>query len=1104
MNSKLINVKKRKGYTEYLDLDKLHKMVEIACEGLSGVSPSQVEMASGIQFYDGISTSEIQEILIKSAADLISLESPNYQFVAARLLLFSLRKSLYGLIQEHPSFYDHIQNCVNFGFYNPEILENYTKDELNQLGEYINHERDYIFTYAGLRQVVDKYLVQDRSTGKIYETPQFMYMMIAATGFANYPKNVRLRYVKRYYDAISKHKLNVPTPILAGIRTPLKQSASCVLLDCGDSLESIIATDGAMMRYIAGRAGIGLNIGRLRAMGSKIRGGEVVSTGVVPFLKKFEGSLKSCHQGGVRAAAATVYFPIWHKEIEDVIVLKNNKGTDENRVRKLDYNIQLSKIFYERFIQNGDITLFCPNDVPGLYDAFGLPEFDELYVKYENDNSVPKKVVKAQELFLSLLQERFETGRIYLMNIDHANSHGPFKDQVVMSNLCVAPETQILTKYGYQSIETLEDEFIEIWNGDSWSEVQVKKTSENQELIKVVINSEEIHCTEYHKFYVVENGQAYYRNGTCELKRAIELKPGDKLIKFDLPIIEGDMKLEDSYTLGFHTGDGSYSNGKPILDLYGDKKNVLGYLNYNSVNVNESQDRIRVYLNIPFNTKYFVPNANYNIDSRLEWLSGLIDSDGHIAKNGETESLQIASIHLNFLKELRLMLHTLGVDSKIKFMRDDSLRLLPDGKGGEKEYNCKKIWRILISNNGLVKLCNLGIKKFLKRKKINDSIPNRNAERFHLVEEVSYTGRRDATYCFTEPKKGLGMFNGYLTGNCTEIVEPTTPLESLDDENGEVALCTLSAFNVGLIKSDEELEELSELLVRFLDELIENQVYLVKAAEISTRNRRMLGVGVIGLAHYLAKLGVKYDQKEAWSAAHGLAESIQYYLLKASNNLAKEKGACAYFNKTKYSDGILPIDTYKKEVDIICNEPLQHDWEVLREDIKQYGLRNSTLSTIMPSASSSIISNATSSIEPPRGLISYKKSKKGPVKQIVPQYSTLKNNYTLLWNLKDNKSYFNIVAVFQKFFDHSISADWSYNPEYYPNKEIPTSVIVSDALYAYKFGHKTAYYSNIYDGRKDGMEDETETSSQQNLEIQKLIDEITQSEEEESCESCTV
>lgn len=442
-----IKVKKRDGRLEPLHLEKMHLMVEEACSGLSGVSASQVEMTSGIQFYDGITTAEVQEILIKSAADLISLDAPNYQYVAARLLLFSIRKSLYGLVKDHPSFYDHIQNCVELGFYNSEVLTKYTKEELDVLGDYINHDRDYLFTYAGLRQVVDKYLVQDRSTNKVYETPQFMYMMIAVTGFANYSKETRLSYVKKYYDAVSKHKLNVPTPILAGIRTPLKQSASCVLLDCGDSLESIIATDGAMMRYIAGRAGIGLNMGRLRAIGSKIRGGEVVSTGLIPFLKKFEGSLKSCHQGGVRAAMATVYVPIWHKEIEDVIVLKNNKGTDENRVRKLDYNIQLSRIFYERFIQNGDITLFCPNDVPGLYDSFGTDMFDELYVQYENDNAVPKKTVKAQDLILKLLSERFETGRIYLMNIDHCNTHSPFKDQIVMSNLCVAGDTKIMINY---------------------------------------------------------------------------------------------------------------------------------------------------------------------------------------------------------------------------------------------------------------------------------------------------------------------------------------------------------------------------------------------------------------------------------------------------------------------------------------------------------------------------------------------------------------------------------------------------------------------------------------------------------------------------------
>jgi ribonucleoside-diphosphate reductase alpha chain len=443
MENGAINVKKRSGYEETLELEKIHRMVEEACDGLSGVSASQVEMSSGLQFYDGIHTSQIQEILIKSASDLISLEAPNYQYVAARLLLFSLRKSLYGLIKNHPSFYTHINSCVDIGVYDREILQKYTEDELNKIGEFIHHNRDYLFTYAGLRQVVDKYLVQDRSTGKVYETPQFAYMMIAATMFAEYPKSTRIQYIKKYYDAISKHKINIPTPIMAGVRTPTRQFASCTLIDVDDTLDSIIASDGAMMKYVAGRAGIGLNLGRLRAINSKIRNGEVISSGVIPFLKKFESSLKSCHQGGIRQGSATVYFPIWHSEIEDIIVLKNNKGTEENRVRKLDYGIQLSKIFYERFIKNQDITLFSPHDVPGLYDVFGMPEFDNLYNKYENDLSVPKKVIKAQELILDLLKERTETGRIYLMNIDHCNSHSSFKDQIVMSNLCVAGDTKI-------------------------------------------------------------------------------------------------------------------------------------------------------------------------------------------------------------------------------------------------------------------------------------------------------------------------------------------------------------------------------------------------------------------------------------------------------------------------------------------------------------------------------------------------------------------------------------------------------------------------------------------------------------------------------------
>jgi ribonucleoside-diphosphate reductase alpha chain len=474
MENGAISVKKRSGYNERLELEKIHRMVEEACDGLSGVSASQVEMSSGLQFYDGISTSQIQEILIKSASDLISLDAPNYQFVAARLLLFSLRKSLYGLIKNHPTFYTHINSCVEVGVYDKEILQKYTEDELNKLGEFINHNRDYLFTYAGLRQVVDKYLVQDRSTGKVYETPQFAYMMIAATMFAEYPKSKRIHYVKKYYDAISKHKINIPTPIMAGVRTPTRQFASCTLIDVDDTLDSIIASDGAMMKYVAGRAGIGLNMGRLRAINSKIRNGEVISSGVIPFLKKFESSLKSCHQGGIRQGSATVYFPIWHSEIEDVLVLKNNKGTEENRVRKLDYGIQLSKIFYERFIKNQNITLFSPHDVPGLYDVFGMPEFDDLYVKYENDPNIPKKSIEAQKLILDLLKERAETGRIYIMNIDHCNSHSPFVDQVVMSNLCVAGDTKIKIKYPEPEYED--------YGGDIWNWYVVEEEIEIEEL----------------------------------------------------------------------------------------------------------------------------------------------------------------------------------------------------------------------------------------------------------------------------------------------------------------------------------------------------------------------------------------------------------------------------------------------------------------------------------------------------------------------------------------------------------------------------------------------------------------------------------------------
>jgi len=759
-------VVKRSGSTENLDLNKLHVMVEEACKDLAGVSASQVEMQSGIQFYDGITTAEIQEILIRSASDLIDLEHPNYQFVAARLLLFAVRKQLFGGMYECPTVLQHTQKCAELGVYDAEILSLYDAEEFDKLQSFIDHGRDYLFTYAGLRQVVDKYLVQDRSSSALYETPQFMYLLIAATIFSKYPKETRLDYVKKYYDAISKHKINIPTPIMAGVRTPLRQYASCVLVDVDDTLDSIFSSDMAIGRYVAQRAGIGINAGRIRGINAKIRGGEVQHTGVVPFLKKFEATVRCCTQNGIRGGSATVHFPIWHQEISDILVLKNNKGTEDNRVRKLDYSIQISKIFYERFIQNGEITLFSPHDVPGLYDAFGTDRFDDLYVGYERDESVPRKTIGAQELFLDLLKERAETGRIYIMNIDHCNSHSSFMDKVEMSNLC------------------------------------------------------------------------------------------------------------------------------------------------------------------------------------------------------------------------------------------------------------------------------------------------------------------------------------------QEITLPTKPIQHIDDPDGEIALCILSAINIGKIKSNEDLEVLCYLAVRSLDELIDFQGYPVKSAEIATRARRSLGVGYIGLAHYLAKHGEHYDDPGAWKLVHDLTEAFQYYLIRATVNLAKEKGACEYSHRTKYGQGILPIDTYKKDVDEIVPNKLKYDWESLRQQVLQYGVRNSTLSAQMPSESSSVVSNATNGIEPPRGYLSVKKSKKGPLKQIVPQYQTLKNNYTLLWDMPSNRGYIHIVAVMQKFFDQAISGNWSYNPENYPNNEVPVSVMAQDLLTTYKYGWKTSYYQNTYDIKTDEVE-ESKAS------VDDLISDILNSEEED-CESCKI
>ena len=740
MNNNL-SVTKRNGEKEPIDLDKIHKVITWAAKDLHNVSVSQVEIKAHIQFYDGIKTAEIHETLIKSAADLISTDAPDYQYLAARLAIFHLRKKAFGQF-EPPALFTHVARMVDMGKYDQHLLEDYTPEEFAEMDSYIDHWRDMNFSYAAVKQLEGKYLVQNRVTGEIYESAQFLYILVAACLFANYPKSTRLDYIRRFYNAASTFKISLPTPIMAGVRTPTRQFSSCVLIETGDSLDSINATASAIVKYVSQRAGIGVNAGRIRALGSPIRGGEAFHTGCIPFYKYFQTAVKSCSQGGVRGGAATLFYPLWHLEIESLLVLKNNRGVEENRVRHLDYGVQFNKLMYQRMMKDDYITLFSPSDVPGLYDAFfaDQPKFEELYVKYEQDESIRKKRIKAMELFSLFMQERASTGRIYLQNVDHCNTHSPFDP-------AVAP----------------------------------------------------------------------------------------------------------------------------------------------------------------------------------------------------------------------------------------------------------------------VRQSNL----------------------------------------------------------CLEIALPTKPLEHVNDENGEIALCTLSAFNLGAIKSVDEFEELSDLAVRALDSLLDYQDYPVPAAYNATMNRRTLGIGVINFAYYLAKNGVKYSDFSANGLVHRTFEAMQYHLLKASVNLAKEKGACPKFNETTYAKGILPIDTYKKDLDSVCDEPLHLDWEGLRAEIVEHGLRNSTLSALMPSETSSQISNATNGIEPPRGHISIKSSKDGVLKQVVPEYERLKDQYELLWDIPSNDGYLQLCGIMQKFIDQTISANTSYNPSKYENSKVPMRLLLKDLLTAYKLGVKTLYYHNTRDGASD-------------------------------------
>ncbi|MGP5541434.1 class 1a ribonucleoside-diphosphate reductase subunit alpha [Psychrobacter celer] len=740
-----IKVTKRDGRLELIDLDKIHKVIEWAAHDLDNVSVSQVELKSHIQFYEGIKTRDIHETIIKSAADLISEETPDYQYLAARLAIFHLRKIAYNKFTP-PHLFDHVTTLTEAGKYDEHILADYSRAEFDELNEYIDHWRDMNLAYAAVEQMAGKYLVQDRVTKRVYESPQFLYMLVGMCLFANYDKASRLSYVKRFYDATSQFKISLPTPIMSGVRTPSRQFSSCVLIECGDSLDSINATTSAIVRYVSQRAGIGINAGRIRALGSPIRGGEAQHTGCIPFYKLFQTAVKCCSQGGVRGGAATLFYPLWHLEVESLLVLKNNRGVEDNRVRHMDYGVQINKTLYTRLIKGQDISLFSPSDVPGLYDAFfeDQDKFEALYTQYEQDPNIRSRQIPASELFSLMMQERASTGRIYIQNVDHCNTHSPF-------------------------------------------------------------------------------------------------------------------------------------------------------------------------------------------------------------------------------------------DATVAPIRQSNL--------------------------------------------------------------------------------------------CMEIALPTKPLDNINDETGEIALCTLSAVNLGKVESVSDIEEPAELIVRALDALLDYQDYPVKAAENGSMRRRTLGVGVINYAYYLAKNGVRYSDDSALGLTHQTFEALQYYLLKASNKLAKEQGACPAFNETTYSQGILPIDTYKSDLDNICQEPLHLDWEALRGEITEHGLRNSTLTALMPSETSSQIANATNGIEPPRGLVSIKASKDGILKQVVPEIDKLKGQYELLWQMPNNDGYIKLVSIMQKFVDQSISANTNYDPVRYEGGRVPMKILLKDLLNAYKLGVKTLYYHNTRDGANDAQAD---------------------------------
>ena len=768
-----IQVQKRSGNREPLNIDKWQAQITKVCNGIADVSQSMIEIKSQPHFYDGITTKEIDGITLRAIVDLIDVESNpdignvNYQYVAGKQRLSMLRKDVYGSYTP-PGLYEIVCKNVAAGVYTSELLTWYTEEDWARMDSMIDHDKDEQYGYAAIEQLIEKYLVRNRTTREIYETPQVRYMVAAATVFhSEEPNTARMRYIKEYYNAASDGLFTLATPVLAGLGTPTKQFSSCVLIRSDDNLDSIFASGEMMAKYAAKRAGIGLEIGRLRPLGAPIRGGEIQHTGMIPFLKKWFGDLRSCSQGGIRNASATVFYPIWHYQFDDLIVLKNNQGTEETRVRFMDYGVVLSAFFWRRFKNKENITFFDPNEVPDLHQAFysNTERFEELYVKYEKRKDLRKKTISAEEVFKSgLLKERTDTGRIYLVFIDNVQSQGPFD-----------PE--------------------------------------------------------------------------------------------------------------FHT-----------------------------------------------------------------------------------------------------------------------------------------------------------------------------------------------------------IFQSNL---CCEILLPTVPFQRLDDDNGRIALCTLGSLNWGAFRNPEDMRRAARILHRSLNNILDYQDFLSVQSKLSNDEIRPIGIGITNLAYWHAKRGLKYGEKEALAEVKSWMEHQAFYLTEASVELARERGSCLHSDRTRYGQGVFPWELRAAGVNELADFAPELDWETLRVQMKEHGVRNATQMAIAPVESSSVVINSTNGIELPMSLITVKESKAGSLVQVVPEYQKLKSRYQLMWEQPDCDGYLKTAAVLAAYVDQSISTNTFYNPAHFADRKIPTTLIAKNLMQAHVWGLKTFYYSLV---NKQGSKATAEDAP--------AMLEVIDFDDAEDCEAC--